>query len=127
MASFPGKSAIAAIVDIPLAVPHTVAGIALLMAFGRRGLIGGAGNKLLGLQFWGSFARIVAAMLFVAAPFTVNAARIGFEAVDPRVEMLAHTLGMGPVCGDYSPAVAAGCCCDWLVPVRALSCSSHKE
>ncbi len=93
---FPGKGVIAAIVDIPLAVPHTVAGIALLMVFGRRGLVGEAADKLFGLQFWGSFAGIVAAMLFVAAPFTVNAARIGFETVDPRLEMVARTLGLGP-------------------------------
>lgn len=93
---FWGKGIVAAIVDLPLAVPHTVAGIALLMVFGRRGLIGGAADALFGLKFWGSFAGIVVAMLFVAAPFTVNAARIGFEAVDPRLEMVARTLGMGP-------------------------------
>jgi molybdate/tungstate transport system permease protein len=93
---FPGKGVIAAIIDLPLAVPHTVAGIALLMVFGRRGVIGGPADALFGLQFWGSFAGIVVAMLFVSAPFTVNAARIGFEAVDPRLEMVARTLGMGP-------------------------------
>jgi molybdate/tungstate transport system permease protein len=41
-------------------------------------------------------AGIVAAMLFVSAPYTVNAARIGFETVDPRLEQVARTLGLGP-------------------------------
>ncbi|MGH7046991.1 MAG: ABC transporter permease [Stellaceae bacterium] len=94
-AAFPGKGVVAAIVDLPLAVPHTVAGIALLLVLGRRGIIG-APASLLGLKFWGNFAGIVAAMLFVSVPYTVNAARIGFEAIDPRLEMIARTLGMGP-------------------------------
>ena len=95
-AAFPGKGIIAAIVDLPLAVPHTVAGIALLMVFGRRGFLGEPANALLGLKFWGTMAGIVVAMLFVSAPYTVNAARIGFEAIDPRLEKVARTLGMGP-------------------------------
>ncbi len=93
---FPGKGLVAALVDLPLAVPHTVAGIALLMVFGRRGILGEPLQQLVGLKFWGTIAGIVAAMLFVSAPYTVNAARIGFEAVDPRLEKIARTLGLGP-------------------------------
>ncbi|MGH7088225.1 MAG: ABC transporter permease [Stellaceae bacterium] len=93
---FRGRGIIAAIVDLPLSVPHTVAGIALLMVFGRRGLIGEPAAALLGLRFWASLAGVVVAMVFVAAPYTVNSARIGFEAVDPRLEMVARTLGLGP-------------------------------
>lgn len=94
--SFRGKAVIAAIIDIPLAVPHTIVGIALLMVFGRDGNLGAPAQALLGLKFWGTIAGVVVAMLFVAAPYTVNAARIGFEAVDPRLEKVARTLGMGP-------------------------------
>ncbi len=94
--SFPGKAVIAAIIDIPLAVPHTIVGIALLMVFGREGILGKPADALLGLKFWGTIAGVVVGMLFVAAPYTVNAARIGFEAVDPRLEKVARTLGMGP-------------------------------
>jgi molybdate/tungstate transport system permease protein len=94
--TFPGKGLVAALVDLPLAVPHTVAGIALLMVFGRRGLLGEPLQALVGLKFWGTIAGIVVAMLFVSAPYTVNAARIGFEAVDPRLEKIARTLGLGP-------------------------------
>ena len=94
--AFPGKSLIAALIDLPLAVPHTVAGIALLMVFGRHGVFGEPLQTLVGLKFWGTIAGIVVAMLFVSAPYTVNAARIGFEAVDPRLEKIARTLGLGP-------------------------------
>ncbi|MGH7118747.1 MAG: ABC transporter permease [Acetobacteraceae bacterium] len=94
-AKFPGQGVVAAIVDMPLAVPHTVAGIALLFVFGRDGVFG-APAAWIGLRFWGTVAGIVVAMLFVSAPYTVGAARIGFEAVDPRLEKVARTLGMGP-------------------------------
>jgi molybdate/tungstate transport system permease protein len=94
--AFPGRDVVAAIVDLPLAVPHTVAGIALLFVFGRRGLFGQWAGEVFGLRFWGTLAGVVVAMLFVAAPYTVNAARIGLEAVDPRLEQVARTLGLGP-------------------------------
>ncbi len=94
--NFAGKGVIAALIDLPLAVPHTVAGIALLMVFGRQGVLGEPLQALVGLKFWGTLAGIVAAMLFVAAPYTVNAARIGFEAIDPRLEKIARTLGLSP-------------------------------
>ncbi|MGH7057850.1 MAG: hypothetical protein ACREFZ_08190, partial [Acetobacteraceae bacterium] len=63
--AFPGKGILAAIIDMPLAVPHTVAGIALLFVFGRRGIFGAPANAWLGLQFWGTIAGVVIAMLFV--------------------------------------------------------------
>jgi molybdate/tungstate transport system permease protein len=94
--TFTGKAVVAALIDLPLAVPHTVAGIALLMVFGRQGVLGEPLQALVGLKFWGTIAGIVVAMLFVSAPYTVNAARIGFEAVDPRLEKIARTLGLGP-------------------------------
>jgi molybdate/tungstate transport system permease protein len=93
---FRGQSTLAALIDLPLAVPHTVAGIALLLVFGRHGMIGGPAEQWLGLRFWGSFAGVVVGMLFVSAPYAVNAARLGFEAVDPRLEQVARTLGVGP-------------------------------
>ena len=93
---FPGKGAVEALIDLPLAVPHTVAGIALLIVFGRHGVLGAPIAAFTGLKFWGTLAGIVAGMLFVAAPYTVNAARIGFAAVDPRLEKIARTLGLGP-------------------------------
>ena len=90
------RAAVSAVVDLPLAVPHTVAGMALLMAFGRHGVLGAPAESLLGLKFWGSLAGVVVAMLFVSVPYTINAARLSFEAVDPRLEQVARTLGLGP-------------------------------
>jgi len=92
---FPGKRLIEGIIDVPIVVPHSAAGIALLMVFGRRTLLGQAFG-FLGLKFVSAFPGIVIAMLFVSLSFLVNAAREGFEAVDPRLERIARTLGASP-------------------------------
>ncbi len=92
---FRGKSLLAALVDLPMVVPHTAAGIALLSVFGRRTP---AGRLLegLGLGFTGTFLGIAAAMAFVSLPFLVDAAREGFSAVPERLEKAARTLGASP-------------------------------
>lgn len=92
---FPGHALVQAVVDLPLAIPHTVAGIALLFVFGRTGWIG-APLESTGLSFYGNHAGIVAAMLFVSVPFAVNSARVAFEALDPHVERAARSLGATP-------------------------------
>jgi molybdate/tungstate transport system permease protein len=94
-ADFPGKWLVEGIIDVPIVVPHSAAGIALLMVFGRRTLLGRAFG-LLGLKFVSAAPGIVIAMLFVSLSFLVNAAREGFEAVDPRLERVARTLGASP-------------------------------
>jgi molybdate/tungstate transport system permease protein len=93
--SFPGKGFVEAIVDLPLAVPHTVVGIGLLFVFGRTGLVGAPAASITGIKFWGTTAGIVVAMLYVSVPYAVNAARVGLESVDPRLEKVARTLGAG--------------------------------
>ncbi len=95
-AAFPGKGIVEAVVDLPLAIPHTVAGIAILFVFGRTGWVGAPVRALTGYQFWGTRGGIVVAMLFVSVTYTVNAARVGFESVDQRLEKVARTLGVGP-------------------------------
>jgi molybdate/tungstate transport system permease protein len=92
---FPGRGVVQAVVDLPLVVPHTVAGIALLFLFGRTGWVGGAAGHL-GVDFYGSPWGIVTAMLFVSAPFAVNSARVAIEAIDPRLERAARGLGATP-------------------------------
>ena len=92
---FPGKRLVEGIIDVPVVVPHTAAGIALLMVFGRRSMLGRAFG-LVGLRFVSATPGIVIAMLFVALPFLVDSAREGFEAVDPRLERVARTLGASP-------------------------------
>ncbi len=93
--TFPGRGLIQAVVDLPLVVPHTVAGIALLFLLGRTGWVGGPAGHL-GISFYGTQLGIIAAMLFVSVPFAVNSARVAFEAIDPRLEQAARSLGANP-------------------------------
>lgn len=88
---FPGKRLVESIIDVPVVVPHTVAGIALLTVFGSRGLIGGPLNDY--IQFRDALPGIVVAMLFVSLPYLANSAREGFKSVDPRLENAARSLG----------------------------------
>ncbi len=94
-ADFPGKTLVEAVVDIPVVVPHSAAGIALLMVFGRQAFLGKA-FALAGIRFVSAVPGIVIAMLFVSLAFLVNAARDGFRAVDVRLEAVARTLGASP-------------------------------
>lgn len=93
---FRGRVLVESIVDLPLAVPHTVAGIALLFVFGRTGPIGKIAGKF-GLSFWGTLLGIIIGMLFVSMPYMVNSAREGFENIDIRIEKAARVLGANPV------------------------------
>ena len=90
--SFRGRSVVAAILDLPLVIPHPVAGIALLLVLGRGSPIGAA-LYAAGLRVAGSPTGIVCAMLFVSAPLYVSAAREAFARVDARYESVARTLG----------------------------------
>ena len=90
--NFTGRSIIQGIVDVPIVIPHTVAGIALLTVFGVNGVIG-APLQELDIKFIDAWPGIVIAMMFVSAPFVINSARDGFAAVDPRFENVARSLG----------------------------------
>jgi len=92
---FRGKSAIEAVIDLPLVFPHTAAGIALLTVWGREGALGRLFAPL-GLQFTETVAGIVVAMLFVSLPFLVDTSREAFVMVDERYEHVARTLGSRP-------------------------------
>jgi len=94
-ADFPGKRLVEGIIDVPIVVPHSAAGIALLMVFGRQALLGKAFDCL-GVRFVSALPGIVIAMLFVSLSFLVNSAREGFEAVNLRLENVARTLGASP-------------------------------
>ena len=93
--NFPGKTIVQGIIDLPVMIPHTAAGIALLMVYGRQFFLGKC-FAWLGVSFMGTEAGICLAMAFVSLPFLVNAARDGFLAVDPRLERVARTLGASP-------------------------------
>jgi len=90
--AFPGRAVVAAILDLPLLVPHPVAGIALLLVLGRGSAFGEA-LLAAGLRVVGTPIGIVCAMTFVSAPLYVSAARETFARVDARYEAVARTLG----------------------------------
>ncbi len=92
---FPGRAVLSALLDLPLLIPHPVAGIALLLLLGRESAVGGAALDL-GLRIVGTPVGIVAAMLFVSAPLFVSGAREAFAKVDARYEGVARTLGDSP-------------------------------
>ncbi|HEX9988223.1 MAG TPA: ABC transporter permease [Chloroflexia bacterium] len=91
---FPGKRIIETLVEIPLVMPPAVAGVALLLAFGRRGLFGPTLEGA-GLDIAFSTAAVVLAQIFVASPFYVKAARSGFQSVPTELEQSAATEGAG--------------------------------
>jgi molybdate/tungstate transport system permease protein len=92
---FRGRGLVAAIISLPIVIPHTAAGIALLLVFGRRGLLGSAMEPL-GVTFTDTVAGIVVAMLFVSVPFLVNMSRDAFVGIDPELEQVALADGAGP-------------------------------
>jgi molybdate transport system permease protein len=90
---FPGRAVVDALVDLPIVLPPTVAGVALLTAFGRRGLVGEPIEQWTGFTFGLSTTAVIMAQLLVAAPFYVRAAKSGFDAADVSAERVAYTLG----------------------------------
>lgn len=83
---FPGQSVVSSLVDLPLVVPHSAAGILILFGFGE-------GGAFPSLTLLGTMVGIVLAMVFVSAPYAVNSAREAFEAVDDRVEYASRIHG----------------------------------
>lgn len=92
---FPGKKIVEGLIDVPIVIPHTAAGIALLFVFGRN-FFPGRVFHVMGIDFVDSTAGIVVAMLFVSVPFLINSAKEGFKKVDVRLEKVARTLGASP-------------------------------
>jgi molybdate/tungstate transport system permease protein len=91
-AQFRGRRVIEGIVELPVVVPHPVAGIALLLFLGRQSPLGAALAGI-GLEVVNHVPGIIAGMLFVSAPLVVSAAREAFRSVDPKLERVARTLG----------------------------------
>jgi molybdate transport system permease protein len=88
---FPGKRVVEVLILLPMVLPPTVGGFALLLAFGRMGLAGGA-LEACGVVLPFTTLGAVVAQAFMAAPFFVTAARAGFEGVDARHREVASTL-----------------------------------
>jgi molybdate transport system permease protein len=90
--AFRGKTVVETLVDLPIVLPPTVAGLALLFAFGRRGVAGPV-LELAGISVPFTTLAVVVAQVFVAAPFYVRAARAGLQSVDGEIEEAAAVDG----------------------------------
>ena len=90
--SFPGKGWLEAIVDLPIVLPPSVAGLALLLVFGRRGALAGP-LEFLGIAIPFTTVAVILAQTFVSAPFFIRSARTGIAAVDRDLEDAARVDG----------------------------------
>ena len=123
-AEFPGRRLVRALVTVPLVLPPVVGGVALLLVFGRRGLVGAWWDRAFGFSLPFSTAGVVVAEAFVALPFLVLAVEGALRGADQRYEEAAATLGASrwttfrrvtlPL---IAPGVAAGAVLCWA---RAL-------
>jgi len=86
---FAGQELVESLVDLPLVVPHSVAGIIILFGFGK-------GGAFPSLSVLGTMTGMVLALAFVSAPYAVNATREAFESVDDRLEYAARIHGASP-------------------------------
>jgi molybdate transport system permease protein len=86
------KKTLDTLIDLPTVLPPSVAGVALLMTLGRRGLIGGWLEDM-GINLAFSTAAVVIAQAFIAAPFYVRAATLGFAGIDQEIEQAAQLDG----------------------------------
>ena len=114
---FRGRGALVTLVELPLVLPPAVAGIALLAAFGRDGLLGGAlaeAGIVLPFTEWA----VVLAIAFVASPFYVRQGIAAFQAVDPALVEAARTLGASPARTLWRvslPLAAGGLAAGWVL------------
>ncbi len=120
---FPGKRLVEVVIDMPIVLPPAVAGVGLLLAFGRAGLLGRA-LGVFGIALPFTTAAVVLAQLFVATPFFITAAVAGLREVEPRYRELALTLRATPLYAFRRvllplalPSIVAGAAMAWA---RAL-------
>lgn len=93
---YPGKVLVDTIIDLPLVLPPAVAGMALLVLYGRMGLVGKYAN-MLGISIAFTTLAVIMAQIFVASPFYLRQAKSLFDQIDPTYELTARTLGASPV------------------------------
>jgi len=122
--TFRGRSALRAIVLLPIVLPPVVSGVALLASLGRSGAVGTLLNNLFGITLPFTTAGAVIAAAFVATPFVSLVSEAGFRSINPGLEEVAASLGARPwrrfrrvVLPQAAPALAAGIVLGWA---RAL-------
>jgi len=121
---FRGKSILEAIIDIPLLTPHIIAGIMVISAFGRNGIV----NRILMGRYFSvedDVLGILLAMMFVSIPIMIDTIKVGFASVDRNLELVARSLGVSlhrvflsitlPL---SARSIIAGCVLSWA---RAVS------
>ncbi len=91
---FPLKKLIGVLVELPIVLPPAVAGLALLIAFGRRGFLGPTLSAI-GVSLPFTSAAVIMAQTFVAAPFFIRSAQVGFQSIPKEVEDAAKVDGAG--------------------------------
>ncbi|MGA3109466.1 MAG: ABC transporter permease [Candidatus Bathyarchaeia archaeon] len=89
---FPGRSLIDSIIEIPLMIPHTVAGIALITIFGSAELVGAVFNGY-GIKLTNNVIAIVLTLIFVSATYTVKQVEEAIKSLDPKLELVSRSLG----------------------------------
>ena len=89
--NFPGKAIIDTLIDLPIVLPPAVAGVVLLYAFAPKGLLGPIFNRI-GIIVPESTFAVILAETFVASPFLLRSAKIGFESMDPDIINSARML-----------------------------------
>lgn len=121
---FPGKMLVDLLIDLPIVLPPTVAGVALLVTLGRRGVVG-EHLSASGFDIAFTTTAVVLAQLFVSAPFYIRTAKAGFESIQPQYEGVAWTLGASQLRTFWRvtlplawPSLVAGAILCWA---RALS------
>ena len=95
--NFFGKSLVETAVNLPLVLPPVVTGYVLLVAFGRRGIVGGLLDRWFGVHLVFDWKGAALASAVMAFPLMVRSIRLAIASVDPRLEHAAHTLGAGSI------------------------------
>lgn len=90
--SFRGRQLLDTLLDLPIVLPPVVAGVSLLLVFGRRGLIG-APLDALGINIAFTTTAVVMAQIFVAAPYYIRTMKAGFGSIPEKLEAVSYTLG----------------------------------
>ncbi|MFH1853892.1 MAG: ABC transporter permease [Candidatus Omnitrophota bacterium] len=90
---FRGKKIVESMIDLPILVPQTVAGIAILVIAGPKTPLGDFFNRMFGISIAGSYIGIIIAQVFVSSPFLIRSAISAFELIDHNLETVSRTLG----------------------------------
>jgi molybdate transport system permease protein len=93
---YPGKNIVDILIDLPLVLPPAVAGLALLLLYGRMGMIGQY-LHILGIDIGFTIIAVIMAQIFVASPFYLRQAKALFGQLDPSYEQTARSLGASPL------------------------------